>query len=41
MKYTKAERLEIGRRLYEGELNRYTAAEEYGSAHAGGGAFQV
>ena len=30
MKYTKEERLEIGRRMYEGELNRYTAAKEYG-----------
>ena len=36
MKYTKAERLEIGRRLYEGELNRYTAAEEYGNIHTVG-----
>lgn len=30
MKYTKEERLEIGRRMYEGELSRYTAAKEYG-----------
>lgn len=30
MKYTKEERLEIGRRIYEGELNRYQAAAEYG-----------
>ena len=30
MKYTKEERLDIGRRIYEGELNRYQAAEEYG-----------
>lgn len=29
MKYTKPERLEIGRRVYEGELTRYQAAEEY------------
>ncbi len=29
MKYTKAERLEIGRRIYEGELNKFQAAEEY------------
>ena len=30
MKYTKQQRLDIGRRIYEGELNRYEAAEEYG-----------
>lgn len=30
MKYTKEERLNIGRRIYDGELNRYAAAEEYG-----------
>ena len=30
MKYTKAERLEIGRRIYEGEIGRYQAAVEYG-----------
>ena len=30
MKYTKLERLEIGRRVYNGELTRYQAAEEYG-----------
>ena len=29
MKYTKEEKLNIGRRLYEGELTRYQAAEEY------------
>lgn len=29
MKYTKPERLEIGRRVYYGELTRYQAAEEY------------
>ena len=30
MKYTKEERLDIGRRIYDGELSRYEAAEEYG-----------
>ena len=30
MKYTKEERLDIGRRIYENELSRYQAAEEYG-----------
>jgi len=30
MKYTQEERLEIGRRIYEGEISRYVAAEEYG-----------
>lgn len=30
MKYTYEQRLDIGRRLYEGELTRYQAAEEYG-----------
>lgn len=30
MKYKKEERMEIGRRIYEGELDRYAAAEEYG-----------
>lgn len=29
MKYTKEQRLDIGRRVYEGELSRYDAAEEY------------
>ena len=29
MKYTPEERLEIGRRIYEGEINRYQAAVEY------------
>ena len=29
MKYTKEERLDIGRRIYDGELTRYEAAEEY------------
>ena len=30
MKYTKEERLDIGRRIYDGEITRYQAAEEYG-----------
>ena len=30
MKYTKAERLDIGKRIYNGEISRYEAAEEYG-----------
>ena len=30
MKYTKEERLVIGRRIYDGEISRYEAAEEYG-----------
>lgn len=29
MKYTKEERLDIGHRIYDGELSRYQAAEEY------------
>lgn len=30
MKYTKEERLEIGRQVYDGELKRHEAAEKYG-----------
>lgn len=30
MKYTKEQRLDIGRRIYVGEITRYEAAEEYG-----------
>lgn len=30
MKYNKEERLDIGRRIYDGEISRYEAAEEYG-----------
>ena len=30
MKYTQEERLDIGRRIYEGEMTRYHAAEVYG-----------
>ncbi len=29
MKYTKEEKLNIGRQIYDGELSRYAAAEEY------------
>ena len=29
MKYTKEQRLVIGRRIYDGELTRHAAAEEY------------
>ena len=30
MKYTLEERLDIGRRIYDGELSRYEAAAQYG-----------
>ena len=30
MKYTLKQRLDIGRRIYESELTRFQAAEEYG-----------
>ncbi len=30
MKYTPEERLDIGRRIYDGELSRYEAAAQYG-----------
>ena len=30
MKYTKDQRLDIGKRIYEGEISRFEAAEEYG-----------
>jgi transposase len=30
MKYTLEERLEIGRRIYDGEISRYEAAEQFG-----------
>lgn len=30
MKYTLEQRLDIGRRIYEGELTRFQVAEEYG-----------
>ncbi len=30
MKYPQEERLDIGRRIYDGELSRYEASEQYG-----------
>lgn len=30
MKYTKEQRMDIGQRIYDGEISRYEAAEEYG-----------
>lgn len=30
MKYTRDERLDIGRRIYQGEISRFDAATEYG-----------
>lgn len=30
MKYTKEQRLDIGRQIYDGEISRYQAAEMYG-----------
>ena len=30
MKYTKEQRLDIGRRVYDGEISKFEAAEEYG-----------
>jgi len=30
VKYTKEQRLDIGRRIYDGEITRFEAAEEYG-----------
>ena len=32
MRYTKEERLEIGRKVYEGTMSRYEAAEAYGTS---------
>lgn len=29
MKYTKEQRLDIGRRIYDGEISKYEAAEQY------------
>ena len=34
MKYTPEERLDIGRQIYDGELSRYEAAEQYGSCRS-------
>ena len=33
MKYTKEQRLDIGRRIYDGEIDCYQAAEQYGINH--------
>ncbi len=33
MKYTKEQRLDIGRRIYDGEIDCYQAAEEYSINH--------
>lgn len=33
MKYTKEQRLDIGRRIYDGELTAYQASEEYDINH--------
>ena len=30
MKYTKEQRLDIGRRIYDGEITKFEAAEGYG-----------
>ena len=30
MKYTKEERLDIGQKIYDGQISRYEAAEQYG-----------
>ena len=34
MRYSTKEKLEIGRRVYDGEITRYRAAEEYGVSEA-------
>ncbi len=33
MKYTKEQRLDIGRRIYDGEITKYDAAEQYEISH--------
>ena len=33
MKYTKEQRLDIGRRIYDGEITKYDAAEQYDISH--------
>lgn len=33
MKYSKEQRLDIGRRIYDGEIDCYQAAEQYGINH--------
>jgi len=33
MKYTKEQRLDIGRRIYDGEITKYDAADQYDISH--------
>ena len=33
MKYTKEQRLDIGRRIYDGEITKYDAAQQYDISH--------
>lgn len=33
MSYTKEQRLDIGRRIYDGEITKYDAADQYGISH--------
>ena len=33
MKYTKEQRSDIGRRIYDGEITKYDAAEQYDISH--------
>ena len=33
MKYTKEQRLDIGRRIYDGEITKYDAAQQYNISH--------
>lgn len=33
MKYTKEQRLDIGRRIYDGEITKYEAAQQYDISH--------
>ncbi len=40
MKYTKEQRLDIGKRIYDGEISRYEAAEEYGIHNRKGKRFE-
>ena len=34
MRYTKEQRLDIGRRIYNGELTQYEAAKQYDISHS-------
>ena len=34
MRYTKEQRLDIGRRIYNGELTKYEAAKQYDISHS-------